>query len=95
VPGPAPERSSYGSFISFDDPDGNSWFVQEVTTRLPGRVDADEIVYGTTAQLVAALKRAATAHGEHESRIGAEDPDWPEWYADYMAREQVGAEVPA
>src|SRR5580658_3366177 len=35
--GPAPQRRSYGSFVSFQDPDGNKWFVQEVTTRLPGR----------------------------------------------------------
>jgi predicted enzyme related to lactoylglutathione lyase len=37
VSGPAPERSTYGSFVSFSDPDGNSWLVQEITTRLPGR----------------------------------------------------------
>jgi len=39
-PGPDPEHTSYGSFFSFDDPDGNTWLVQEVTTRLPGRVEA-------------------------------------------------------
>lgn len=92
--GPAPERSSYGSFVSFDDPDGNSWFVQEITTRLSGRIDADQTAYGTTSDLAEALKRAAAAHGEHEARTGVEDPDWPEWYADYMVREQAGAEVP-
>jgi catechol 2,3-dioxygenase-like lactoylglutathione lyase family enzyme len=37
APGPAPNRQSYGSFVSFSDPDGNGWFVQEITTRLPGR----------------------------------------------------------
>jgi catechol 2,3-dioxygenase-like lactoylglutathione lyase family enzyme len=37
LPGPAPEHKTYGSFASFSDPDGNSWFIQEVTTRLPGR----------------------------------------------------------
>jgi len=38
-PGPDPQRTSYGSFFSFTDPDGNLWIVQEVTTRLPGRVE--------------------------------------------------------
>ena len=46
VPGPAPERASYGSFLSFADPDGNLWFVQEVTTRLPGRVTAADGIPG-------------------------------------------------
>jgi catechol 2,3-dioxygenase-like lactoylglutathione lyase family enzyme len=44
--GPAPERASYGSFLSFADPDGNLWFVQEVTTRLPGRVTAADGIGG-------------------------------------------------
>jgi hypothetical protein len=38
LPGPDPKRTSYGSFFSFNDPDGNTWLVQEVTTRLPGRI---------------------------------------------------------
>jgi hypothetical protein len=93
VPGRS-ARGSYGSFLSFSDPDGNGWLVQEVTTRLPGRVDPSATTYSSTAGLAAALRRAAAAHGEHEKRIGAEDPDWPDWYADYMVREQAGTELP-
>ena len=94
VPGPHPDRGSYGSFLSFRDPDGNGWFLQEVTTRLPGRVDPATTTFASTADLAAALRRAAAAHGEHEKRTGAEDPDWPDWYADYMVREQAGTELP-
>jgi predicted enzyme related to lactoylglutathione lyase len=84
---------SYGSFVSFSDPDGNGWLLQEVTTRLPGRVET-ETTYASTPDLVAALKRAAAAHGEHEKRIGQADENWPEWYADYMVKEQSGEELP-
>ena len=94
VAGPDPNRSSYGSFLSFSDPDGNGWLLQEITTRLPGRVDPAATTYASAADLTAALRRAATAHGEHEARTGAEDPDWPDWYADYMVKEQAGAELP-
>jgi catechol 2,3-dioxygenase-like lactoylglutathione lyase family enzyme len=93
VPGPAPEHGSYGSWVSFEDPDGNGWMIQEITTRLPGRVTA-HTNYASTADLTAALKRAAAAHGEHEARTGQADADWPEWYADYMVREQAGEELP-
>jgi catechol 2,3-dioxygenase-like lactoylglutathione lyase family enzyme len=95
VPGPDPERGSYGSFLSFSDPDGNGWILQEITTRLPGRLDPSATAYASTADLAAALRRAASAHGEHEKRIGAEDPDWPDWYADYMVREQAGTDLPS
>lgn len=95
VPGPDPQRGSYGSFLSFSDPDGNLWYLQEVTTRLPGRVDPSVTAFTSTADLASALRRAAVAHGEHEARIGAEDPDWPDWYADYMVREQAGTELPS
>jgi catechol 2,3-dioxygenase-like lactoylglutathione lyase family enzyme len=94
VAGPDPNRSSYGSYLSFSDPDGNGWVLQEVTNRLPGRVDPSTTAFATTADLAAALRRAAAAHGEHEKRTGAEDPDWPDWYADYMVKEQAGAELP-
>jgi len=94
VAGPDPERHSYGSFLSFDDPDGNGWILQEITTRLPGRVDPTSTVFASTQDLASALRRAAAAHGEHEARIGAADPDWPDWYADYMVREQAGTELP-
>jgi len=95
VPGPDPDRHSYGSFLSFSDPDGNGWLLQEITTRLPGRVDPAATTFASTEDLAGALRRAAAAHGEHEARIGAEDPDWPDWYADYMVREQAGTELPS
>jgi catechol 2,3-dioxygenase-like lactoylglutathione lyase family enzyme len=94
VTGPAPERNSYGSFLSFADPDGNGWILQEVTTRLPGRIDPATTTYASADDLASALRRAAAAHGEHEARIGQEDPDWPSWYAEYMVREQAGSELP-
>ena len=91
-PGVDPERTSYGSFFSVTDPDGNLWLVQEVTTRLPGRVDAAATAFASTADLEAALRRAETAHGEHEQR--GQDEDWPAWYASYMVAEQAGADLP-
>ncbi|MFI8075369.1 VOC family protein [Streptomyces sp. NPDC086033] len=95
VPGPDPQRASYGSFLSFSDPDGNGWLLQEITTRLPGRLDPASTVFASTEDMAAALRRAAAAHGEHEARTGAEDPDWPDWYARYMVREQAGSELPS
>ncbi|MGW2237898.1 VOC family protein [Streptomyces sp. NPDC001759] len=94
VPGPDPKRSSYGSFLSFDDPDGNGWVLQEITTRLPGRLDPATTAFASASDLAGALRRAAAAHGEHEARTGAEDPDWQEWYARYMVSEQAGTELP-
>jgi catechol 2,3-dioxygenase-like lactoylglutathione lyase family enzyme len=94
VSGPQPERGSYESFVSFRDPDGNTWLLQEVTTRLPGRVDPAASSFGSVSDLASALRRAAAAHGQHEKRIGHTDPNWPDWYADYMVREQAGKELP-
>ena len=94
VSGPAPDRNSYGSFVSFSDPDGNSWLLQEVTTRLPGRLDPTATSFASASDLAEALRRAEAAHGQHEERIGHADPDWPDWYADYMVREQAGQELP-
>jgi catechol 2,3-dioxygenase-like lactoylglutathione lyase family enzyme len=94
VSGPDPKHASYSSFATFRDPDGNTWLLQEITTRLPGRVDPEQTAYASTADLTGALERAAAAHGEHEKRIGAADPDWPEWYADYMVKERAGEELP-
>ena len=92
--GAAPDGDgSYGTFVAFSDPDGNGWLLQQVTTRLPGRVEA-ETTYASTPDLVSALKRAAAAHGEHEKRTGEADANWPEWYADYMVKEQSGEELP-
>lgn len=95
VAGPDPERHSYSSFASFSDPDGNGWIMQEVTTRLPGRLDPAVTAFASTEDLASALRRASAAHGEHEARIGAADPDWPDWYADYMVHEQAGTELPS
>jgi catechol 2,3-dioxygenase-like lactoylglutathione lyase family enzyme len=95
VAGPAPDRGSYGSFLSFGDPDGNGWLVQEITTRLPGRLDPSTTAYSSADDLAAALRRASAAHGEHEARAGAEDPNWPDWYAQYMVREQSGTGLPS
>jgi catechol 2,3-dioxygenase-like lactoylglutathione lyase family enzyme len=93
VSGPDPEHGSYRSFASFSDPDGNGWLLQEVTTRLPGRVDA--ATYTSSAELRAALWRAALAHGEHEKRNGGQrDENWPDWYAAYMVAEATGEELP-
>jgi hypothetical protein len=89
-----PERRSYRSFASFKDPDGNSWLLQEITSRLPGRIDTGVTSFGSASDLASALRRAAAAHGKHEKRIGAADPNWPDWYAAYMAAEQAGTELP-
>ena len=94
VSGPAPEHGSYGSFVSFSDPDGNGWLYQEVTTRLPGRVEEAATSFGSVSDLADAMRRASAAHGEHEKRIGAADANWPDWYAEYMVAEQSGAELP-
>ena len=95
VSGPDPEHRSYRSFASFHDPDGNGWLFQELTTRLPGRIDSAATSFASTSDLASALRRAAAAHGEHEKRTGGQrDENWPDWYAEYMAREQSGQELP-
>jgi catechol 2,3-dioxygenase-like lactoylglutathione lyase family enzyme len=96
VRGPDPEHRSYRSFASFSDPDGNGWLLQEVTARLPGRVDADDTTFTSSTALAAALRRAATAHGEHEKRNGGQhDANWPDWYAAYIVQEQAGKPLPS
>jgi catechol 2,3-dioxygenase-like lactoylglutathione lyase family enzyme len=92
--GPDPERRSYGSYASFSDPDGNGWLLQEVTVRLPGRLDSGTASFSSTAVLASALRRAASAHGEHEKRMGRRDEDWAAWYSDYLLREQNGQPLP-
>jgi predicted enzyme related to lactoylglutathione lyase len=94
VSGPAPGDASYSSFATFSDPDGNGWLLQEVTTRLPGRVDAVVTSFGSAGELANAMRRASAAHGEHEKRIGQADANWPDWYAEYMVREQAGEKLP-
>jgi catechol 2,3-dioxygenase-like lactoylglutathione lyase family enzyme len=95
VSGPAPNHATYRSFATFSDPDGNGWLLQEVTTRLPGRIDAAETAFASTADLASALRRAEAAHGEHEKRTGQRDADWPDWYAAYMVAEQAGNQLPS
>jgi predicted enzyme related to lactoylglutathione lyase len=94
VAGAAPDGATYGSFASFSDPDGNTWLLQEITSRLPGRIDPAATSFASAGDLAKALQRAAAAHGEHEARIGRADPDWPDWYSEYMVREQAGEELP-
>ena len=93
--GPAADHASYGSFATFSDPDDNGWLLQEVTTRLPGRIDAAATSYPSVNDVEQALVRAAVAHGEHEKRTGRADANWPAWYARYMVAEQSGGELPS
>ena len=95
VAGRDSDRRSYRSFASFRDPDGNGWLFQEITARLPGRVDANSTAYSSASDLAAAMRRAEAAHGEHEKKLGHRDENWPEWYADYMVREQAGKDLPS
>lgn len=94
VSGPDPEHRSYFSNATFSDPDGNVWVLQEVTTRLPGRIEAGATSFGSATDLTSAFRRAEAAHGEHEKRTGQRDENWPDWYAEYMVAEQAGTEPP-
>jgi catechol 2,3-dioxygenase-like lactoylglutathione lyase family enzyme len=94
ISGRDPQGHSYASFVSFKDPDGNTWLLQEVTQRLPGRVDSDETSYASLTDLANAMRRAETAHGEHEKKAGQRDADWPSWYAAYMIAEYSGKPLP-
>jgi len=94
VSGPDPEHRSYRSLVSFSDPDGNGWLLQEVTTRLAGRIDSGTTTFASASDLASALRRAEAAHGEHEKRTGQRDANWPDWYAAYMVAEQAGEEPP-
>lgn len=94
VAGRDPQRRSYRSYATFNDPDGNGWLLQEVTERLPGRVDVDITTFASSADVAAALRRAAAAHGEHEKLTGEHDEKWPDWYADYIVAEQAGKPLP-
>jgi catechol 2,3-dioxygenase-like lactoylglutathione lyase family enzyme len=89
-----PERRTYSSRVSFDDPDGNTWILQEITARLPGLVDPGATSFGSVSDMASAMRRAAAAHDEHEKRTGQKDADWPDWYAAYMAAEASGAKLP-
>jgi hypothetical protein len=102
-PGVDPERASYGSFFSFTDPDANTYLVQEVTTRLPGRMNATETGYASAADLHSALRRAEAAHRDHEKRNGRshlfyrsdQDQNRLDWYAAYMVAEHAGTDLPS
>ena len=95
VNGPDPEHRTYSSLATFSDPDGNSWLLQEITTRLPGRIDTGVTSFGCASDLASAMRRAEAAHGEHEKRLGGQrDANWSDWYAEYMAAEQSGTELP-
>jgi catechol 2,3-dioxygenase-like lactoylglutathione lyase family enzyme len=94
VVGPDPQRRTYSSFVSFRDPDGNAWLVQEVTARLPGRANTELTTFKSVMALAAALRRAAAAHGEHEKRTGQRDENWPDWYAQYIVSEQSKVPLP-
>ena len=95
VKGPHPARSSYFSYATFRDPDGNGWLFQEVTTRFPGRIDSNATSFASVSDLASAMRRASVAHGEHEARMGGQrDENWPDWYAEYMVAEQAGRELP-
>jgi catechol 2,3-dioxygenase-like lactoylglutathione lyase family enzyme len=95
VSGLDPEHRSYRSYVSFKDPDGNGWLLQEVTTRLPGRIDPAATTFASVNDLANAMRRASKAHGEHEARMGGQrDENWPDWCAAYMVAEQAGTELP-
>jgi catechol 2,3-dioxygenase-like lactoylglutathione lyase family enzyme len=95
IAGPPRDHASYGSFASFSDPDGNTWLLQEITQRLPGRIDSATTSFASATDLEGALRRASAAHGAHEKRLGHPDPNWPKWYADYMVAEQTGKVLPS
>jgi catechol 2,3-dioxygenase-like lactoylglutathione lyase family enzyme len=95
ISGPDPKHSSYSSFAAFNDPDGNSWLLQEVTARLAGRINPATITFSSASDLASGLRRASAAHGQHEKLIAQADPNWPDWYANYMLHEQTGDELPS
>ena len=94
APGLDPERRTYRSRAEFKDPDGNSWVLQEISSRLPGRVEPGATSFTSASDLASALKHAALAHGQHEARSGQRDENWPDWYAAFMTAEQSGQKLP-
>jgi len=90
-----PQRRSYSSFATFSDPDGNRWLLQEITARLPGRVNPNETIFSSSSELAAALRRAAAAHGEHEKGTGQHDANWPDRYAEYIVAEHGRKQLPS
>jgi len=92
--GPAPDHATYSTFARFSDPDGNGWLLQEVTRRLPGRIDPAATSFGSATDLASALRGAEAAHGEHEKRTGQRDANWSDWYAAYIVAEHAGTDLP-
>jgi predicted enzyme related to lactoylglutathione lyase len=84
VSGPAPDHASYGSFATFSDPDGNSWLLQEIKARLPGRGLSSMDV----ATLIPLLREAEEHHGKYEPT--APKHHWSEWYAAYLVARERG-----
>jgi catechol 2,3-dioxygenase-like lactoylglutathione lyase family enzyme len=89
VGGPDPQRRSYYSFVSFEDPDGNGWLLQEIKTRLPGRewesTRARAIDVRTLADL---LHETSEHHGRYEKTHA--EHHWWDWYAPYLSARQNG-----
>jgi catechol 2,3-dioxygenase-like lactoylglutathione lyase family enzyme len=83
-PGPDPDHTSYGSFATFSDPDGNEFLLQELTTRLPGRVTERPV-----AKLAQLLLETATHHDSFEKAAPAHD--WWDWYAPYLDAREHGS----
>jgi catechol 2,3-dioxygenase-like lactoylglutathione lyase family enzyme len=82
--GREPSGRSYGTYASFSDPDGNSWLLQEITTRLPGR-GLSNLDVVTLTEL---LKEAEKGHGDYEPT--APKHHWSDWYAAYIVARQQG-----
>jgi hypothetical protein len=82
LPGIGPHRRSYASWAGFTDPDGNSWLLQEITQRLPGRVTSD------IPALADLLPETAEHHGAFEAVIPPHN--WWDWYAAYLDARQTG-----
>lgn len=83
VSGPAPDHRSYSSFVTFSDPDGNGWLLQEIRTRLPGRGFSLDV-----ATLTDLLRDAEARHGQYEPT--APKHHWSTWYAAYIIASQRG-----
>lgn len=83
VSGPDPQRSSYRSFASFHDPDGNGWVFQEITSRLPGRGLSIDV-----PTLTDLLRETENRHGEYEPT--APKHHWSSWYAAYIVARENG-----
>ena len=90
VPGRDPQGRSYFSFASFEDPDGNRWLLQEITTRLPGREWEPTRAGAMDVTALAQLRRETAEHHDHYEKTHAKH-DWWEWYAPYINARQHGS----